>query len=179
MNARSKASSSVSAPTSSAVSMNRFDCSGSSGFGAGLRVMAFGPDWVLLSESASYPLCGCSARKESKQCSRMARPRKSECVDCIIQPYFNSRFDYRILGGSAKKVRCGAENIAINIQCLSRWQFAFGASKDMALINSILMFGEYVNCGALPSDIANIKQMAVIRNRKGQSERIRSVGCKR
>jgi len=36
LNARSKASSS-SAPASWAVSMNRFDCSGSSGFGAGLR----------------------------------------------------------------------------------------------------------------------------------------------
>jgi hypothetical protein len=38
-NARSNASSSV-APTSSAVSMNRFDCSASSGFGAGLRGIA-------------------------------------------------------------------------------------------------------------------------------------------
>jgi integrase len=36
LNARSKAASS-SAPTASAVSMNRFDCSVSSGFGAGLR----------------------------------------------------------------------------------------------------------------------------------------------
>jgi hypothetical protein len=37
LNARSKAASSVSAPTSMAVSMNRFDCAASSGFGAGLR----------------------------------------------------------------------------------------------------------------------------------------------
>jgi hypothetical protein len=37
LNARSNASSSVSAPTSSAVSMKRLDCAGSSGFGAGLR----------------------------------------------------------------------------------------------------------------------------------------------
>lgn len=40
MNARSKAFSS-SAPTCSAVSRNRFDCSGSSGFGAGLGGMIY------------------------------------------------------------------------------------------------------------------------------------------
>ena len=86
LNARSNAPSS-SAPTSSAVSMNRFDCCASSGFGAGLR--------GILRPTISYPqerLCGLEPLLRPSQNQRTHR-------DCQIALYTSRRIVKRAASG--------------------------------------------------------------------------------
>ncbi len=95
LNARSNAASSVSAPTSSAVSMNRFDCSGSSGF-VGLRGMIQSP--------FSKGNLSCRGSSRQRQCRLRGRSYRSALAPIEQSSFICEATTARTLQGKRRAV---------------------------------------------------------------------------